>query len=110
MLKTRPSERPLSDHEASTLKNALRVAAERFGEHAKEMAGARDAYAAMSPEDKAAHDTGMIHGNAYRHLAGQFEQQAEDTLALLELIENGDDALTHEGAYVEIIVRTTPED
>lgn len=108
MLRTKPTERTLSDHQVSTLTNALTIASETFDGYVKDNATARAKYEAMSDADKDKHDAGMIHGRAYRILVDQFEGQAKAARDLIDLLTNGDDG-EDGNADVEIIVRTTPE-
>lgn len=60
--------RTLTPQEVSTLSNALRVAAQRFSDDAKE----------------------LRRGPPVRGLVAVFEQQEKDTLALLEEIEDSE--------------------
>lgn len=109
MLRTKPKERVLSDYQVQILTNALRIAAETFDGYVVDNNRWQGMYDAMSDADKAKHDAGMINGRAYRSMAGQFAQQAEEVRNLAEILINGDD--TEDGnAVVEVIVRTTPED
>jgi hypothetical protein len=73
-------ERTLSDREASTIANALRVARDRYKQDAVQCRLARD-------EEKAEQNAPAWAGAAYERLAKQFDQQAKDCDALFQSID-----------------------
>lgn len=78
------------DHgQSETLRNCLRIAAERFDENAKQFADYQAAYDAGDDAYKAEVDSSMMHSRIYRPLQRQFEGQAEEARELIAILCDG---------------------
>jgi hypothetical protein len=82
----------LESHEVNTITNGLRVAAERFAEHAKSWTE-QAAYAEQL--EKAGKDNQGPNSTGSKRLAEQFQMQQRDSLELLELIERAESVQLH---------------
>lgn len=108
----KPQTLPLNERQISTLENGLRVAAERFDEHAAEFTKSADALAtkpAPADGDSASFDIMPQNPEAFRSMARQFEQQAAETRALLAMLDGPKGVEDYMGD-VTLAVTYTPED
>ena len=71
-----PARTILSEDERATITNGLRVAAERFKEHARDL---------LTPDDR-----NPVIPAGYRSLAEQFERQCAESVKLAQQIENAE--------------------